>query len=176
MFNKCGGLKLSHIFELLASFDRHTKLTKKQYMYNQKTVKAFSIVAIVLSIIGLLISILGTFFLTQADYTLGFFLGIISWGLLLWASIIGYKLCTSYKLYEDEYKKVAIRIYLIVVAFILFFLVGLVIGLVLSVGLLSTLWGLKRNYDEWEYRNTPYTPEVIDTTETTNSNESTSSN
>ena len=139
-------------------------------MYKKKTVKAFSIVAIVLSIIGLLISILGTFFLTQASYTVGFFLGIVSWSLLLWASIIGYKLCTSYELYEDEYKKVAIRIYLILVAFILFFFVGLVIGLALSVGLLATLWALKRNYDEWEYNNTPYTPGVTDTTETTNSN------
>lgn len=145
-------------------------------MYKQKIVKSFSIVAIVLCIIGLLISITGTFFLTQAAYTIGFFLGIISWCLLLWASIIGYKLCTSYKLYEDEYKKVAIRIYLIIVAFILFFFVGLVIGLVLSVGLLSTLWGLKRNYDEWEYSNTPYTPEVTDTTVITNSDEITISN
>ena len=132
-------------------------------MFKQKTVKAFSIVAIVLSILGLLISILGTFFLTTAGYTMGFFLGIVSWSFLLWASIIGYKLCTSYKLYEDEYKKVGIRIYLIIIAFILFFFVGLVIGLVLSVILLATLWGLKRNYDEWEYSDIPYTP---DTTET----------
>ena len=145
-------------------------------MYNQKTVKAFSIVAIVLSSIGLLISILGSFFLTQTEYSIGFFLGIVSWGLLLWASIIGYKLCSSYKLYDDEYKKVAIRIYLIIVAFVLFFFVGLVIGLALSVGLLATLWGLKRNYDEWEYQNTPYVPDETNSVETANSNETGNSN
>jgi hypothetical protein len=145
-------------------------------MYEQKTVKAFAIVAIVLSSIGLLISVLGAFILTQTEYSIAFFLGIVSWAILLWASIIGYKLCSSYKLYEDEYKKVAIRIYLIIVAFVLFFFVGLVIGLALSVGLLAALWSLKRNYDEWEYNNTPYTPESSDTTETTNANESTTIN
>ena len=145
-------------------------------MYKQNTVKVSSIVAIVLSIIGLVISILGTFVLTEASYTFSFFLGIISWSFLLWASIIGHKLCTAYKLYEDEYKKVAIRIYLIILSFILFFFVGLVIGLALSVILLSTLWALKRNYDEWEYNNTPYMPEVTDPIETTNTKETTNSN
>ena len=130
-------------------------------MFKQKTVKRFSIVAIVLSIIGLLISIVGSFILTQAGYSIAFFMGIVSWGLLLWASIIGFQLCNSYNLYEDEYKKVGIRIYLILVAFLLFFFVGLVIGLVLSVALLSTLWALKRNYDDWEYQNTPYVPEEV---------------
>lgn len=135
-------------------------------MFKQKTVKRFSIVAIVLSIIGLLISILGSFLLTPTEYSLAFFMGIVSWGLLLWASIIGFKLCNSYKLYDDEYKKVGIRIYLIIVAFILFFFVGLIIGLVLSVALLSTLWALKSNYDDWEYQNTPYVPEEVKTFET----------
>src|SRR5258708_4056126 len=106
-------------------------------MFKQPTVKAFSIVAIVLSSIGLLTSVLGTVLLTQTQYGFAFFLGIISWAILLWASIIGFKLCNSYKLYEDEYKKVGIRIYLIIVAFVLFFFVGLVIGLALSVILLG---------------------------------------
>lgn len=134
-------------------------------MFKQKTVKAFSMVAIVLSIIGLLISILGAFFLATG-YTMGYFFGIVSWALLLWASIIGYKLCSSYKLYDEEYKKVGIRIYLIIVAFILFFFVGLVVGFLLSVMLLAALWGLKSNYDEWEYSNTPSSSEITDTTET----------
>lgn len=131
-------------------------------MFKQQTVKAFSIVAIILSVIGLLLSVIGTIFLTKAGYGLAFFLGIVSWSFLLWASIIGFKLCTSYKLYEDEYKKVGIRIYLIIVAFILFFFVGLVIGLALSVILFTALWALKRNYDEWEENNKPYTPDGID--------------
>ena len=128
-------------------------------MFKQTTVRAFSIVAIILSIIGLLISVLGTIFLTQTQLGLTFFLGIVSWAFLLWASIIGYQLCNSYKLYDDEYKKVGIRIYLIIVAFVLFLFVGLVIGLALSVILLGALWALKRNYDEWEENNTPYIPE-----------------
>ena len=132
-------------------------------MFKPKTVKAFSILAIVLSIIGLLISILGTFFLKQANLGITFFLGIVSWGLLLWASIIGYKLCNNkYKLEDDEYKKVGISLYLIIVAFILFFFVGVVIGLVLSVILLARVWAIKGNYDDWEYNNTPYVPENVD--------------
>lgn len=129
-------------------------------MFTQKTVRAFSLVAIVLSVIGLLISIAGTVMLAKTGYSVTFFLGIVSWVLLLWASIIGYKLCTSYKLYEEEYKKVGIRIYLIIVAFILFFFVGLVVGLVLSVILLSALWGLKRNYDEWDNSDTDFVNEI----------------
>lgn len=78
---------------------------------------------------------------------------LFPWVILLWASIIGYQLCTSYKLDEEEYKKVGIRVYLIIVAFVLFFFVGLVIGLALSFILFATLWALKRNYDEWESSN-----------------------
>jgi len=130
-------------------------------MFKQATVKAFSIVAIVLCVIGLLISVLGTVLLTHTQFGFAFVLGIVSWAFLLWASIIGFQLCNSYKLYEDEYKKVGIRIYLIIVAFVLFFFVGLVLGLALSVILFTALWALKRNYDEWEENNTPYTPEEI---------------
>ncbi len=132
-------------------------------MFKQKTVKQFSIVAIVLSIIGLLISITATILLPDPNYSLSFIMGIVSWAILLWASIIGYKLCKSYTLYEDEYKKVGIRIYLIILAFILFFFVGLIAGLFISVALLSTLWALKSNYDDWEYQNTPYVPEDVNT-------------
>lgn len=137
-------------------------------MFKQKTIRAFSFVAIVLSTLGLLLSIFGSLFVTQTGYSLGFFLGIISWGFLLWASIIGLKLSSKYKLDEDEFKKVGIRIYLIIIAFVLFLFVGFVVGLVLSVGLLAGLWALKGNYDDWEYNNTPYVPEETDTRETPN--------
>jgi hypothetical protein len=119
-------------------------------MFNKKTVKAFSIVAIVLSAIGLLLSIIVTLLLPGSPNILVFVMGMVSWAILLWASIIGYRLCSSYNLYEDEYKKVGYRIYAIIIAFILFFFVGLILGLALSVFLLSTLWSLKRNYDEWD--------------------------
>jgi|YelNatPaOPRAMG01_1025707.scaffolds.fasta_scaffold03531_21 hypothetical protein len=136
-------------------------------MFKKKTVKAFSIVAIVLSLLGLLLSVLGTLVIEGGSATLAFFMGILSWAILLWASIIGYKLCTSYKLYDEEYKKVGQRIYAIVIAFILFFFVGLIAGLAISVIILSTLWGLKRNYDEWE-NNEPITYEVSSSETNTN--------
>src|ERR1700676_1006122 len=99
----------------------------------------------VLSALGLLITLI---LLKVALF--GFIMGIVSWGFLLWASIIGFKL-SSYKLYENEYRKVGITIYLIILAFILFLFVGLIIGFALSVILLGRLWGLKRNYDEWDH-------------------------
>jgi len=139
-------------------------------MFKQKTVKAFSIVAIVLSCIGILISILGTILLTGTQYGITFFFGIISWAFLLWASIMGFQLCSYYRLYEDEYKKVGIRIYLIILAFALFFFVGFVLGLALSVILLGALWALKRNYDEWEESNMSYTPDMPITGEPTPAN------
>jgi hypothetical protein len=117
-------------------------------MFQKSTVRAFSILAIVLASVGLLLSVVGTLFIQSS--TFAFVLGIIEWAFLLWASVLGYKLTTTYKLYEEEYRKVGIRIYAIIVAFILFFFVGLVIGLAISVIILATLWGLKRNYDEWD--------------------------
>ena len=99
-------------------------------------------------------SVLGTLVIQGSSATFAFFMGIASWAILLWASVIGYKLCSpSYKLSDEEYKKVGIRIYLIIAAFILFFFVGFVVGLALAVILLATLWGLKRNYDEWDWDN-----------------------
>ncbi len=123
-------------------------------MFQKKTVKAFSIVAIVLSSLGILFSLVATLIVRSDIGTLAFIMGIISWAILLWASIIGYQLCSSYKLYDEEYKKVGIRIYAIIVAFILFFFVGLIAGLAVSVILLSALWALKKNYDEWNSNDT----------------------
>jgi hypothetical protein len=123
-------------------------------MFQKKTVKAFSIVAIILSSLGILFSIVGTFIAQNGFGTMAFIIGVISWAILLWASIIGYKLCASYNLYEEEYKKVGLRIYAIIIAFILFFFVGIIAGLAISVILLSTLWALKKNYDEWDSNDT----------------------
>jgi hypothetical protein len=116
-------------------------------MFQPNTVKVFSIVAMALSAIGLMLSAVALVFF-KGDVSLFAIIGIISWALLLWASYIGFRL-TFYKLYEDEYKKVGIRIYLIIGAFILFFFVGFVLGLALSIGLLASLWALKSNYDDW---------------------------
>jgi MFS superfamily sulfate permease-like transporter len=76
--------------------------------------------------------------------------------LLLWASIIGLQL-SGYKLYADEYKKVTIRICIVIVAFFVALFTGLLIGVILAIALLATLWGLKRNYDEWDNNSIPQT-------------------
>jgi hypothetical protein len=125
-------------------------------MFQQSTVKAFSIVAMVLSAIGLTLGLVLAFRIT-GNFIIAL-LSITSWVILLWASYIGYRLST-YKLYEDEYKKVGIRIYLIIVAFLLFFFIGVTIGLILSVVLLGALWALKSNYDDWDNSDTPPVPE-----------------
>ncbi|MDJ0364036.1 hypothetical protein QMK33_02645 [Hymenobacter sp. H14-R3] len=113
-------------------------------MFKPATLRISAIIALVLSSLGLLISILATF--VQP----GVALSIVSWALLLWAAYLGFRL-TAYKLYEDEYKKVGLRIYAIIVAFIAFLFVGVTVGLVLAVVLLGALWGLKKNYDEWQH-------------------------
>ena len=112
-------------------------------MFKPATLRVFAIIAMVLSLLGLALSLL---LVRQSGG--GAVLAVVSWGLLLWASYLGFKL-TSYKLYEDEYKKVGIRIYLIIAAFIAFLTIGMVAGLVVATALLATLWGMKRNYDEW---------------------------
>jgi len=121
-------------------------------MFKPATLRIAAIIALVLSAVGLLLSLV-------AILRSGMFLfAAISWGLLLWASYIGFQL-TSYKLYENEYQKVGYRIYAIIVAFVIFMSFGYMAGLILSVVLLSALWGLKKNYDEW---NSTHSAEAAD--------------
>lgn len=119
-------------------------------MFQKQTLKVFSIIAIVLCVVGLLISILGAFFIEGgASISVSFFLGIISWGMLLWSSIMATQLCSGYQLYEEHYRKIGYCVYAIVVTFILFLWVGLVLGIVLSIIIFGTLWSLKSNMDDW---------------------------
>ena len=111
-------------------------------MFTPRALKIAAILAMVLSVLGLLLSLL------LVGKSGSFIMGVVSWSLLIWASYIGFQL-SSYKLYEDEYKKVGFRIYAIIAAFIAFLAFGLIIGMVLAVVLLASLWGLKKNYDEW---------------------------
>ena len=111
-------------------------------MFTPRALKIAAILAMVLSVIGLLLSLL------LVGKSGSFIMGIVSWSLLIWASYIGFQL-SSYKLYEEEYKKVGLRIYAIIAAFIAFLTFGFIIGMVLAVVLLASLWGLKKNYDEW---------------------------
>ncbi|MDB5236820.1 MAG: hypothetical protein JWR44_3813 [Hymenobacter sp.] len=116
------------------------------HMFKVQTIRAFAIIAILVSVLGLLLS---GVMMTQASAM--FFLGVLSWALLLWASIIGLRL-TRYPLHEDDLKKVGIRVYLILAAFMLFMVVGVVLGLLFSAALLASVWGMKKNYDEWDSR------------------------
>jgi len=118
-------------------------------MFTKQTVKAFSIVAIILSCIGLLLSVIGTLVIQSGSATFAFFLGIISWALLLWSGIIGFQLSSSYRLDEEQYKKVGIRVCAIIIAFVLCFFVGL-IGIAVSVVIFVSLWALKSNFDDWK--------------------------
>ncbi|RZL11427.1 MAG: hypothetical protein EOO62_12370 [Hymenobacter sp.] len=112
-------------------------------MFKPAALRVAALLAMILSVLGLLLSLV----LARQSGTLA--LGAVSWALLLWASFLGFKLA-GYKLYAEEYKKVGFRIYLIIAAFGLFLFVGVVVGLALAVALLGALWGLKRNYDEWQ--------------------------
>ena len=120
-------------------------------MFQKQTLKIASAISIVLCAIGLLISVFGAFFIENGETSaIAFFLGIISWSLLLWSSVIAYKLCIgNYDLYESHYRKVGYCVYAIVVTFILFLWVGLVLGIVLSLIIFGTLRSLKRNLDDW---------------------------
>lgn len=128
-------------------------------MFTKPVVKALSIVTIILSCIGLLISIAGVFLIDKGGaITIAFFLGIVEWALLLWASIIAWQLSAKYNLYDELYTKIGIRVCIIIVAFVLFFFVGLVVGLIISVGIFATLWALKSNFDDWD-NSVPGAPE-----------------
>ncbi|WP_332736242.1 hypothetical protein [Flavihumibacter sp.] len=112
-------------------------------MFRPKAIRIASIIALILSVLGLLLCIL---IFNYAGFSAA--MGIMSWSILIWASIIGFQL-SKYKLYDEEFKKVGIRIYAIILSFVLFFFVGIIIGLAISVIILSMLWALKSNYDDW---------------------------
>ena len=82
-------------------------------MFTPRALKIAAILAMALSVIGLLLSLL------LVGKSGSFIMGVVSWSLLLWASYLGFQL-SSYKLYADEYKKVGFRIYAIIAAFIAF--------------------------------------------------------
>lgn len=117
-------------------------------MFTKKVINIASVVAIVLSALAILISCFGVYS-SQSTVSFRFVIGCISWILLLWSSVVGYQITRIYNLYEDEYKKVGYRIYAIIAAFILFLTIGLIGGIFISVYILSTIRGLKKNYDEW---------------------------
>jgi hypothetical protein len=115
-------------------------------MFSLKLIRVFSIIAILISACGLLLCGLA---MTQASAM--FFLGVLSWALLLWASFLGFRL-SGYPLNEDDRKKLGLRVYLILASFMLFMVVGVMLGLLFSVALLASIWGMKKNYDEWDSR------------------------
>ncbi len=117
---------------------------KFSYMFKPMSIRVASVVSIILSIIGLLLS-----FLLFKYSRFAAAMGVCSWGILIWASIIGYKL-SKYKLYEEEYKKVGLRVYAIIICFMIFLFFEVIVGFIISVLILSTLWALKSNYDDWE--------------------------
>ena len=117
-------------------------------MYQPKTIRAFALIAIGLCLLGLVGS--GIMMMRASGI---FFLGVLSWAILLWASIIGFQL-SKYPLQNDEYRKVGLRIYLIIAAFAVFIFANVLVGLLVAVVLLSTLWAMKKNYDEWDNKTT----------------------
>lgn len=119
-------------------------------MFRKSTLRIASIISIILSSAGMLISLYTILFGDRAELTTISYLSIATWFFFIWAGISGYLICTKYDIYEEEYEAIGIRIYLIIVAFILYWYVGLVVGLAISVVLFTAIWSKKRNYDEWD--------------------------
>lgn len=111
-------------------------------MFRPVVLRFFALAALVLSAASLLASLalLGR----HAEVAWS----VLPKALLVWAACLGYRL-TYYQLRAEEYETVGIRIYLLIPAFVGFLFWGNLAGLGLVVGLLATLWGLKKNYDEW---------------------------
>jgi hypothetical protein len=111
-------------------------------MFKPNAIRAVAIIAIILCGLGLSFSAWLTFKSFAAIFS------CVSWAILLWASYLGFRLA-SYKLQENEFKQVALRIYLIIGAALVSAFTGVLIGIVISVILLATLYSLKSNYDSW---------------------------
>ena len=119
-------------------------------MFRKSTLRIASIISIILSSAGMLISLYTILFGDRAELTTISYLRFATWFFFIWAGISGYLICTKYDIYEEEYEAIGLRIYLIIVAFILYWYVGLVVGLAISVVLFTAIWSKKRNYDEWD--------------------------
>ncbi|NBA88773.1 hypothetical protein GVN16_23565 [Emticicia sp. CRIBPO] len=117
-------------------------------MFEAKTLKILSIVAIVICVLGSILS-LGLGFLSGK--LLGY-LPVLSWAVLAYASYCAMKL-TGYDIYEEDLKKIGWSIYVLFAVFVLFIFVGLSIGPVLAIVMAARLHFQKSTIEEWMSNN-----------------------
>lgn len=111
-------------------------------MFTASLVRVLSFVALVVCLAGGALQIFAALKVSPVYY-----LGLVSWVLLIWASYLGIRM-GSYKLYPGEYRKLALRIILVIVAAGIGLITGYVTGLIIAVIIWASLWSLKRNYDD----------------------------
>jgi undecaprenyl pyrophosphate phosphatase UppP len=118
-------------------------------MFKKETVRILSIFAMALPAIAFLLLIASIFLVGMGNSIFGFVFAIGACCLFFWGGLMAFKLCSSYDLYEEEYKKVGIRVILIIVASIVLIFVGLPFGLFIAAAIVAGIWSVKKNTDEW---------------------------
>ena len=117
-------------------------LENNKKMYKPSTIKILSILCIVISIVGLFLQILA-----NQWGMLG--IDIFKWLFMIFAGYLGWRL-SSYKLYDEEIKKITLRLAISpIIAIVLLFLSGL-IALIIAVVYMGWLYTVKSNYDDWD--------------------------
>jgi hypothetical protein len=111
-------------------------------MYKPNSIRLLSFLCIGISIIGLILQLLA-----NQWGMLG--IDIIKWLFMIYAGYLGFRL-SYYKLYDEELKKITLRLLLSpIIAIILLFISGL-LAIVVAVVYMSWLYTVKSNYDDWD--------------------------
>jgi hypothetical protein len=113
-------------------------------MFQPKVIKVLSYIALVCCSIGMILSA----FALSVYHNFIMYMGIGIWILLLYSSYLGIKLST-YDLYDEDRKKLAIYILCILVVFILFMCVGFIISVLPALFLAIKLHNQKSGFDTW---------------------------
>ncbi len=112
-------------------------------MFTRKTLKIASIVAIIVCILGILLSLLVALTVDKMA-----FLQVLSWLILAYASYCAMKL-TGYDIYEEDLIKIGWSIYALFVIFVLFLFIGLSLGPIIALVITARLHFQKTSIESW---------------------------
>jgi hypothetical protein len=118
-------------------------------MFKKETVRILSIFAMLLPAIAIVLLVSSFFIEGIGNSVFGLLFTTSGSALLFWGGLLAFKMCSSYNLYEEEYKKIGIRVIMIIIASIIIIFVGLPFALFIAAAIVAGIWSVKKNTDEW---------------------------
>ncbi|KAB7727358.1 hypothetical protein F5984_22300 [Rudanella paleaurantiibacter] len=116
-------------------------------MFKPKTLRALSVVAIIICIFSALLSLVIAIGESGMAYV-----AVCSWATLAYASYCAMKL-SGYDIYESDLRKLGWSIYILFAIFIAFLFIGLSVGPLIALAITARLHFQKTTLEEWMREN-----------------------